>query len=62
MKKLACLILILLLFAAPLTVRAVEKENPAGSASVTEPVTEPTQPDTVDPLSEEPIERDDETF
>jgi len=60
MKKLVCLILALLLFSAPLTVRAAEEKVPAVSATVTEPATEPTQPNTVDPLSEKPAKEGDE--
>lgn len=59
MKKLACALLALLLFAAPLTVRAAE--NPPDDSTppaTTAPATEPTEPEGVSPLSEEPINGD----
>lgn len=62
MKKFASLLLCLLLFAAPLTVRAVREEpTPVEPISATEPITEPTQPEGIDPLSEEPIEGKNDT-
>ncbi len=62
MKKIVCLILSLLLFTAPVTVWAAEENPPAEPAAVTEPATEPTQPEGIDPLSNEPVEGDEETF
>lgn len=63
MKKLTSLLLCLLLFAAPLTVRAVQEDpTPVGPISATEPITEPTQPEGIDPLSEEPIDGENDTF
>lgn len=57
MKIIISILLTILLFAAPLTVRAAAKAPTfPGQSTVTESSTESTQPEEILPLSEEPIE------